>query len=61
MDRYIQQQEPVKNAHGVGPHASAPTSRVRSPTYTPQHTLDLPSGHNEEAIRQRTLEQEAEC
>ena len=58
MDRYIQQQEPVKNANGMAPQMSAPTSRVRSPPFTPQHTLDLP-GQGES--RQRTLEQEAEC
>ncbi|KAL4232688.1 hypothetical protein ACF0H5_007376 [Mactra antiquata] len=62
MDRYIQQQEPVKNTHGMIPQTTMPTSQMRSPQYTPQPTYDtgMPSTREEE-FRPRTLEAEAEC
>ncbi|KAH3736148.1 hypothetical protein DPMN_042710 [Dreissena polymorpha] len=57
MDRYIQQQEPLKNPHGMMPQTTMPTSMMRSPTFTPQPTFDLPSTRDE----QRQREAEAEC
>lgn len=62
MDRYIQQQEPVKNVHGIMPQTTMPTSQMRSPSapYTPQPTYDIPPTREEE-YRQRTMEAEAEC
>ncbi|XP_053396911.1 uncharacterized protein LOC123552816 isoform X2 [Mercenaria mercenaria] len=62
MDRYIQQQEPVKNVHGMIPQTTMPTSQMRSPSapYTPQPTYDIPPTREEE-YRQRTMEAEAEC
>ena len=59
MDRYIQQQEPMKNVHGTGPQASMQTSQLRTPEFTPQQTFDLPV--TSEEPRSRILEAEAEC
>lgn len=59
MDRYIQQQEPMKNVHGIGPQASMPTSQARTPPYTPRHTFEVPPTREEPLPK--TLEAEAEC
>jgi hypothetical protein len=62
MDKYLQQQEPVKNVHGMIPQTTMPTSQMRSPSapFTPQPTYDVPPTREEE-YRQRTMEAEAEC
>lgn len=59
MDRYIQQQEPMKNVHGIMPQPTLPTSQMRSPLFNSQATFDMPSTRGGE--EHRTLEAEAEC